>query len=282
MCRIRSQVCEQLLRFVRDQEDADAGSREVGHDVVDALLVLDVDSDRRAVEDQHAGRRGEPLGQDDPLLVAARERLHRTIEARDLDGETLDPFGRERAAAPRCDEAEAPAQPVHHGEDDVVLDRLLQDDAEPEPVLGHIGDAGVERGPVGGQAQRPAVEADGAAVGLRHAEQAERELGPPGAQEAGEPQHLAAVQGEADVGVVALAGEPGDLQKRRRAGEVARDDAPARSRGRSSDGRCGAGRPRRPARCRPCGRRASRSRVRRSRRFRRAGATRTRPRSRRP
>ena len=69
---------------------------------------------------------------------------------------------------------------------------------------------------VGGQRDRLAFEPDLARVGPRHAEQRQGELGAPGAQQAGEAQHLAAMQGEADVLILAGAGQAAHLQQRRR------------------------------------------------------------------
>ena len=82
---------------------------------------------------------------------------------------------------------------------------------------------------VGGQRDRPALEPDLAGIGPRHAEQRQRQLGAAGAEKTGEPQHLAATQGEGDVLVLAGAGQPAHLQQRRRRRHVAGGDPCARS-----------------------------------------------------
>ena len=95
------------------------------------------------------GLRGEPLGQHDPLLVAARERLDRrcpgsaTLIARSPIQSPPSP-----APAAAVDQARAAGEPVQHGHDEVDGDRLLEDQAERQPVLGHVGDA-VARSPRG-------------------------------------------------------------------------------------------------------------------------------------
>ena len=85
---------EDLHHLVGDQDDADAVAGEFGDHLVDALLVLDVDADGGAVEDQHLRVGGEPFRQHHPLLVAAGEGLHRPVEAGDLDGEAVRPSRR--------------------------------------------------------------------------------------------------------------------------------------------------------------------------------------------
>src|SRR5580698_1130424 len=65
---------ENLADLVADQQDADAAFGQLADDLVDALLVLDVDADRGAVEDQNFWAGREPLRQHHALLVAAGER----------------------------------------------------------------------------------------------------------------------------------------------------------------------------------------------------------------
>ena len=65
---------EDLGQVARDEDDPEAGRGELGDDPVDLDLGADVDAAGRFVEDQQARLRGQPLGQDDLLLVAARQR----------------------------------------------------------------------------------------------------------------------------------------------------------------------------------------------------------------
>ena len=55
------------------------------HDVVDGALGHDVDADGRAVEDEDLRIGGQPLGDDDALLVAAGEGLDGDLRVGDLD-----------------------------------------------------------------------------------------------------------------------------------------------------------------------------------------------------
>ncbi len=113
-------------------------------------------------------------------------------------------------------------QPVQRGQHQIVADRLAHVEAEIEAVLGDVGDTGGDRVLVGGQRDRLALEPDLALVGPGHAEQRQGELGAAGAEQPGEPQHLAAMQGEADILVLAGSAEAADLEQRRGAGPWAR------------------------------------------------------------
>ncbi len=68
---------EDLGQVARDEDDPEPGGGELGDDPVDLDLGADVDAARRLVEDQDRRLRGQPLGQDDLLLVAARQRRRR-------------------------------------------------------------------------------------------------------------------------------------------------------------------------------------------------------------
>ena len=64
---------EDLGQLGRDQQDPDPLLRQRLDQRVDLGLGADVDAPRRLVEDQHLGLGGEPAGEHDLLLVAARE-----------------------------------------------------------------------------------------------------------------------------------------------------------------------------------------------------------------
>ena len=165
---------------------------ELADDLVDALLVADVDADRRAVEDQQLGLRREPFGEHDALLIAARERLRGILRIAGANAEPIDPGEREFCPPRRRNEPDPAAQTVERGQRDVIGDRLAQVEAEREPILGDIGDAGADRVLVGAQAQRRALDQDLAGVEPRHAEKRERQLGPPAPEEPDQAQHFAA------------------------------------------------------------------------------------------
>ncbi len=72
---------DDLGELRRDHEDGDALLGEPAHELVDGDLGADVDAAGGLVEQHHAGLRGEPLGEHDLLLVAAREVLHLLVDA---------------------------------------------------------------------------------------------------------------------------------------------------------------------------------------------------------
>ena len=67
---------------------------ELGHEAVHGGLGADVDALGRLVEDDHLGRRRQPFGDDDLLLVAARQRADVLAER---GGAQVEPLGVARA-----------------------------------------------------------------------------------------------------------------------------------------------------------------------------------------
>src|SRR5215208_1210376 len=131
-----------LGNLIRDENDANSLPRQVGHDLVDSLLVLDVDAYRGRVEDQYLRRGGQPFRQDNALLVPAGKRLHGTVDARNLNGKAFYPARGQRATRLAGNQTEGPSHVLHDGKDDVVADRLRQDHTMAEPVLGNVRDTG--------------------------------------------------------------------------------------------------------------------------------------------
>ena len=80
-------------------------------------------------------------------------------------------------------------------------------------VLGHVGDAVREAGAGRARGHRLPVDPHLAGVGGARAEDRLRELGAPGADQAGERHDLAPAHGERDVLELAVAGEPLDLER---------------------------------------------------------------------
>ena len=97
-------------------------------------------------------------------------------------------------------------------ERDVRRDRLRHREPELPAVLREVGDPGAQRLPRRADVKTLAVELDDAAVGRRDPEQRQRDVRAAGADEAGEPQHLALAQLEAHVREHALATEAVDAQ----------------------------------------------------------------------
>ena len=138
---------EDLGDLVGDQQDGDAAVRQLADDLVDALLVPDVDAERSGSRGsapwarwratwrarRAAGcrpRASAPTGPGPGCVIASR----------------ADPVARaslrRRAGSIRPDR---PARRSSDGQHEVVLDRLPHVEAEAEPVLGDVGDAGADR-----------------------------------------------------------------------------------------------------------------------------------------
>ena len=78
-------VSDELGDLIGNQDDPGAFSGEPAHDLVDAALGRDVDPDGRAVEDEDFRTGGQPLADDNALLVAAGKRLDGDLRIVDLD-----------------------------------------------------------------------------------------------------------------------------------------------------------------------------------------------------
>ena len=88
---------EHLGQLARDHEDRDALVREIREQPVHLGLGADVDAARRLVDDQQRRLAGEPLGEHDLLLVAARERPGRVAQAPVAQLQPRRPLAREAA-----------------------------------------------------------------------------------------------------------------------------------------------------------------------------------------
>src|SRR5262245_19307409 len=64
---------DHLLHVAGNHQDCDTGIGEAAQHRVDLVLGADIDPARRLVEDEHARFHRQPFGEDDLLLVAARE-----------------------------------------------------------------------------------------------------------------------------------------------------------------------------------------------------------------
>lgn len=83
--------------LVRDEDDRKPRLGETGNDFENAGARADIDADRGRIEDQHFWIGGEPFGDRDALLVAARKRRDRIILLADPDAEIGDPARDQRA-----------------------------------------------------------------------------------------------------------------------------------------------------------------------------------------
>ncbi len=79
----------QLLYFRRDDDHAGALGGKAAHNGVNIAACAHVHAARWLVQDDHLDRLGQPLPDDDLLLVAAREVAHRGVHRTRLDLQLL-------------------------------------------------------------------------------------------------------------------------------------------------------------------------------------------------
>ena len=203
---------EDLGQVARDEDDPETRRGQLGDDPVDLDLGPDVDAAGRFVEDEQARLRRQPLGEDDLLLVAARQRADHLLDAGHLDVELVGVVARDLALPCRVHE-EPREEPRQDRQGHVLGDREIEDEALLVAVLGQVGDAGVHRGRRAGEADRRPVQPDLAGVALVDAEQDPRDLRPAGADEPGQPDDLAVSDVERHVAEHAFAGQALDLEE---------------------------------------------------------------------
>ena len=203
---------EDLGQVARDEDDPEARRGQLGDDPVDLDLGADVDAAGRLVEDQQARLRGQPFGEDDLLLVAARQRADHLLDAGHLDVELVGVVARD-LALPRRVHEEPREEARQDRQRHVLGDREIEDEALLVAVLGQVGDARVHRGRWAGEADGPAVQPDLAAIALVDAEQDPGDLRPAGADEPGQPDDLAVPDVEGDVAEDAGPGQALDLEE---------------------------------------------------------------------
>ena len=204
---------DQFRQLRRDQDDREALSRKLRDHRVDLGLALHVDALRRLVEDEQAGVRRQPFGQHDLLLVAARQGLHRLVEAAELETQAAQMRFHERQLAAPHDEPRH-RRPADHRQRGIGQDGKVQDEALAEPILRKIGDAGFHRRRRIGKGDRLAGNLDAPGTRLVDAEEDAGDLGPPAADETGEAQDLAGADLERDALKRVIAREALDRENR--------------------------------------------------------------------
>ena len=161
---------------------------------VDLGLGADVDAAGRLVEQQDARGRSEPPADDHLLLVAARQRADRRVGRRRLDRQPVDgigapaPLARPRSTRPSAGQASS------SGQGDVARDRgIARNRPVALAVLGDQGQPGRMAAPAASGTDRLAVDAGSRRPRPRRggAEQGLEQLGPAGAEQPGDAQHLA-------------------------------------------------------------------------------------------
>ena len=182
-----------LLDLGGDQQDAaTVGGEPVDHRV-DLQLGGDVDAARRLVEDDDRRAGHQPLGDDDLLLVAARQALDRRLGDRSgLDAQRCGHLAGAGGEAGVVDDAERrPAEPRQRGERDVAVDRHVHHQAFLAAVLGEEGHARGDGAARGHGGDRRAADDELAAVEGIEAEEDPGELGAARTHQAEEADDLA-------------------------------------------------------------------------------------------
>ena len=125
----------QLGEVGRVEEDRVAVRRELTHHREDLGLGPDIDAAGRVVEEQDPSAGLEQLGQDDLLLIAARQRPGQLFGRVGFDLRPLDPPLDHGGLGARVDDPE-PGHLAQRGQDEVLADGLRQQQALLPTVLG--------------------------------------------------------------------------------------------------------------------------------------------------
>src|SRR5690349_14177505 len=165
-----------LRQFGADHQDARAVGDQPADDAVDLRLGTDVDAARGFVEDEKARSGGEPLADDDFLLIPAAQQPHRPRGGRRGNPQTRHDVARNRR---RGASAVPPARKplAKAGDEHVVFDRPHQRQPFRLPVLGDQSGAGAD-GTNGSAVNRLPAEAYRSAAHTIGAEDRARELAP--------------------------------------------------------------------------------------------------------
>src|SRR5277367_4385044 len=168
-----------------DEENRGALAGDLPDEFVQVGLRLDVDADRRLVDDEDLGLRRQPFGDRNLLLISAREIAHDLTERRRANVETRDERGDGAGLAARIDQPDGVRQPPPDGDGDVARDRMHEDQSLLLAVLAHIAHAKSPRRIVHvTNANRPALDQQLAGRNPVRAEDRVSQLASSGADEA--------------------------------------------------------------------------------------------------
>src|ERR1700686_1607178 len=134
-------VVEHFRYLVGNDNDGNALGCEFADGGVDAVLRTNIDTDRRAVEDQQPRFRGEPFGQHHALLIAAGQRTNRIFGLRRLDSERFDPEARALDASAIRNQTHWPRKILERCKQQDVGNRMAHRKTQRQTVLRNIGNA---------------------------------------------------------------------------------------------------------------------------------------------
>jgi hypothetical protein len=129
---------QKLRQFRRDDDDADAGAREIAQQPVDFRFGANIDAARRLVHQDDLGIDRQLLGNRHLLLVAARERRDRHVDAAHPHAKPLGQIPRAVRFGLRIQQAERPGQRFQVENGNVLGDGQLQEHARTLAVLRKI------------------------------------------------------------------------------------------------------------------------------------------------
>ena len=162
---------------------------------VDLRLARDVDAARRLVEDEYVDIVMQQAGERDLLLVTARQLDDRLTGTARANAKTIYPSAH-RAILPRRQHHDAGSEPLEPRQRKVVANA----EAEREPLAAAIfAEHAHALAPAAGGCGRPFVDSKphASALDILEAEQRSQQRRPAGADEPGDPEHLAAVECQA-------------------------------------------------------------------------------------
>lgn len=184
---------QQLFKVRGDQNDGLPLQHELVDDVIDLDLAALVDIAAGLVDHQDLAAREDPLAQQHLLLVAARQVLHLFVVLRGLDDQLFAERAADLLLQPQIQMVwPLDTADIRHG--DVLRDGKIFAQKLVGAGVGNIADA-VAHGVVrAAQGELCLIERDASGQERIDAEQRPRQRAAPGAEEAGDAEHLALAQ----------------------------------------------------------------------------------------
>ena len=189
---------EDFFDLAGDDDDGVAGGGEAADEGVDLGAGADIDTAGRLIEQQHSRAVHEPAGEEDLLLVSSGEGHRGPVGVGGTQFQRLDLLAGDLALGAFVEEP-ALGESRHRRQGHVHEDRLVEHQALALALLGREADAGVDGVDDRAAAQRLAGDLDGAGGGAARAVDGFEDLGPSGADQPGEPDHLAGADRERHV-----------------------------------------------------------------------------------